>query len=618
MFFFQKILKNLYKNYNFDYFSAGNKEKSFIITKYYEEKAKKYSKNETENNIIIPIILFLPKDYEYIIYTTIISALENANKNSFYAFYLIVPSDFSKNIENQFLKINKIYKCDLYIIFVQSKFENLINKISNSSFPNYYHFLIGELIPKEINKCIYLGSDICVNKDLSGLFNIDIENNYLAGVVSFEEYFLEKKYRKKLNISSMKTYVNLDVLILNLKEIRKDNMTQKFIDLSKRNINFHTQDIINLACYGRIITLPLKYNVMTSKVKMDNPHLNELYKEEEIIDAKISPYIVHYSDKKKPWNGIQIYMEKYWWNIAKKTPFINLFSRENIYKIKIKQFWYKHFKKKLDFYRLRTFNEKIQWLKLYDSTPIKTILTDKYLVRSWIKEKIGEEYLIPLLGVYDNFEEINFKKLPNQFVIKCNHGSGYNIIVKNNSQLNMAKIKSKINTWMNQNYAFTSGLELHYRDIKPKIIIEQYMDDNTGDLRDYKVICFNGKPYFLWIDCNRHLNHKRNLYDLNWNQLPYKVNTKYSTFPSPKKPKSLDKMKDLAIILSKNFAFVRVDFYIINDKIYFGEMTFTSSSGTESISPKIFERRLSSLLVLPELAYNIDTGVYYKWKKNNI
>ena len=166
-----------------------------------------------------------------------------------------------------------------------------------------------------------------------------------------------------------------------------------------------------------------------------------------------------------------------------------------------------------------TFNEKIQWLKLYNSIPIKTRLADKYLVREYVKNKIGKEYLIPLLGVYDKFEEINFGMLPDKFVIKCNHGSGYNIIVKDKSKLNLKDIQTKINNWMNINYPFVYGMELHYRDIEPKIIIEEFMDDGTGDLKDYKITCFNGKPELIWVDSDRFTNHKRNLYDLNWKQL---------------------------------------------------------------------------------------------------
>ena len=540
--------------------------------------------------------------------------MESGNKNTYYTFYLIIPSNFSKIFTNQLLNIKIKYKCNIYFILLKGKTENLTNTIKNDTFLNYYLLLIGELIPKKINKCLYLSKNIYVNKDLSDLFNIDMKNNYIAGVVSPKFNFSENK--NYIKSSTNKTNINIDVLLVNLKQIRKDNMTQKFIELPKNNYNLKAEDIINIACYGKIIILPLKFNAMVSILKSFNPLLKNLFKEEDIIEANDSPYIINYSDEKKPWNNIDIYMEKYWWNIAKKTPFIHtVFSRENIYKNELKKFFYKYHKKKLDFDKLRSFNEKLQWLKLYDSTPIKTMLSDKYLVRKWIKEKIGEEYLIPLLGVYNKFEEIDFKILPNQFVIKCNHGSGYNIIVKNKSQFNLSKAKSTINKWMGENYAFKFGLELHYRDIEHKIIIEKYMDDNTGDLRDYKINCFNGKPFFLWVDSERHSNHKRNLYDLNWTQLPYKVNTKYSTFQSPKKPKCLNKMIELAFILSKNFAYVRVDFYVINNKIYFGEMTFESTSGTEDISPSNFERKLSSILILPELAYNIDTGEYYKWRK---
>lgn len=151
-------------------------------------------------------------------------------------------------------------------------------------------------------------------------------------------------------------------------------------------------------------------------------------------------------------------------------------------------------------------------------------------------------------------------------MIKCNHGCGYNIIVKDKSLLNLNITKYKIDKWMNTNFAFENGLELQYKNIKPKIIIEKYMDDDTGDLRDYKFHCFNGIPKFLWIDSNRHTVHKRNLYDLKWNQLPYKINTLYSTFPSPKKPKLLNRMIKLSAFLSKGFVYARIDLYNIGEK----------------------------------------------------
>ena len=173
------------------------------------------------------------------------------------------------------------------------------------------------------------------------------------------------------------------------------------------------------------------------------------------MEAKTAPHIIHYADKKKPWNSCDVYMRKYWWDIFKRTPFINnLIKSENIYKNEIKKWWNKSANNPLNIDNPQTFLEKIQWLKLYDSTPIKTMLTDKYLVREWVIEKIGEEFLTPLLAVYNRFEEIEFGIMPKQFVIKCNHGKGYNIFVKDKNRLNLTNTKSKLEKWMNENYAF--------------------------------------------------------------------------------------------------------------------------------------------------------------------
>lgn len=267
----------------------------------------------------------------------------------------------------------------------------------------------------------------------------------------------------------------------------------------------------------------------------------------------------------------------------------------------------------------RTFNEKIQWLKLYDSTPIKTRLADKYLVREWIKEKIGEKYLIPLLGVFDKFEDIDFNKLPNRFVIKCNHGSGWNIIVKDKSKLDLRTIKEKLDKWLHTNFAFLAGYELHYKNMSPKIIIEQYKEDDSGDLRDYKFLCFNGKVKYIWVDGERYSEHKRNLYDLEWNLIDKKIGEGkiYPNIDYCPKPHNLNKMIEFATLLSKGFPFVRVDFFESNKQLYFGEMTFTSASGIHLTEPKSFILELGNLIKLPTLAYNIDTGEYYKLPKKS-
>ncbi len=233
--------------------------------------------------------------------------------------------------------------------------------------------------------------------------------------------------------------------------------------------------------------------------------------------------------------------------------------------------WYKQVtKKSFDIENPKTFNEKIQWMKIYDNDPLKTQLSDKYLVREWVKEKIGEKYLIPLYGVWNSFDEINFNLLPEQFVLKTNHGCGYNIIVKNKTELNIRKTKKKINKWMKINYAFFSGFEFQYLNIKRKIIAEKYLENFDGDIYDYKVFCFNGKAESIMFlnDRKRHL--KMSFYDLNWNKLNYVYSYPLNKDIFPK-PKNLKLLIELAEKLAEGFPHVRVDFYILNDgSIKFG------------------------------------------------
>ena len=189
---------------------------------------------------------------------------------------------------------------------------SIARKIQYITSPTYYRLLIGDIFPEEFVKCIYLDVDICVNKDLSELFNIDIGNNYIAGVVDPRYFFSEKKNCKRLNLPSMKYYVNAGVLLMNIKQIREDNMTQKFIKLTTRTYDFQEQDILNIACYGKILTLPPKYNALITRLK-ENNLLRNLYSEQDIIEANNSPHIIHYIGVKKPWKSFDVYMEKYWW-----------------------------------------------------------------------------------------------------------------------------------------------------------------------------------------------------------------------------------------------------------------------------------------------------------------
>ncbi len=266
----------------------------------------------------------------------------------------------------------------------------------------------------------------------------------------------------------------------------------------------------------------------------------------------------------------------------------------------LKDWFYRCTGNELNLDNPQTFNEKIQWMKLYDSTPLKTQLADKYLVRDWVKEKIGEEYLIPLLGVWENFADIDFDKLPDKFVLKTNHGSAWNIIVTDKNKLNKQDAKRKFDEWLHTNFAYKAGLELHYKNIKPLIIAEKYIETDDGDLKDYKFLCFNGEVKYIWVDKDRYSGHKRNLYDIDWNLLPQKISEGrlWSNFKNCNKPKNFEKMLEFAKILSKNLAFVRVDFYENKNKLYFGELTFTSASGVHIFTPSSFNLELGQLIDL--------------------
>ena len=239
----------------------------------------------------------------------------------------------------------------------------------------------------------------------------------------------------------------------------------------------------------------------------------------------------------------------------------------------------------------QTYNEKINVSKLYMPTPEKTRLADKYLVREWISEKIGSEYLIPLLGVYDSFDEIDFNSLPQSFVIKCNHDSGSVTLVKDKHKIDIEVLRRKYDVLLKRNYAWM-GWEMHYRAIKPKIIIEKYMGEAVND---YKFLCFDGRPCYCWVDFNRYTNHKRNMYNLEWELQPFNQ-WHYGNYEGEaKRPECFGEMKRIAAVLCEGFGHVRVDLYVIGGKIYFGEMTFTNGNGFEEITPNEWNYKLGAL-----------------------
>lgn len=237
----------------------------------------------------------------------------------------------------------------------------------------------------------------------------------------------------------------------------------------------------------------------------------------------------------------------------------------------------------------RTFNEKLQWIKLYYKNDLLPICVDKYEVRQFIKECGCEAILNKLLWEGFNPNEIPFEELPNKFVIKVTHGQGFNIICKDKKKLNIPKTIKKLKRWLKVKYLLCYG-EWFYGIVKPRIIIEEFLDDGQNETPiDYKVYCFNGNPKIINAHVNRFTNHKSNLYDLEWNVIN-QVSIKYlDSNVYIEKPKELDQMLGYAKKLSSKFIHVRVDFYIVNSKIYFGELTFTDSAGFDKFSPREFD-----------------------------
>lgn len=228
----------------------------------------------------------------------------------------------------------------------------------------------------------------------------------------------------------------------------------------------------------------------------------------------------------------------------------------------------------------RTFSEKLQWLKIYNRKPIYVTMVDKAAAKEFVANQIGDEFIIPTLGIYDDIDDIVFDSLPEQFVMKCTHDSGGLVICKDKSTLDVEAARRKIKKGLNNCFYFQSR-EWPYKEVPRRIIIEKYIVDESGyELKDYKFFCFHGEVKFFKIDFDRGTNHRANYYDVNMNILPIGENV----CPPDEsrvfyKPKNFDKMIEIAEILSKDIPFVRVDLYNSNGKIYFGELTFFPASG---------------------------------------
>lgn len=244
----------------------------------------------------------------------------------------------------------------------------------------------------------------------------------------------------------------------------------------------------------------------------------------------------------------------------------------------------------------QTFNEKLQWLKLNDIHPEYTQMVDKAAAKDYVASIIGEKYIIPTLGIWNSVEEIEWEKLPNQFVVKSTGDSGGIVICKDKKQFNQKEARRKLKNLGERDY-YKYSLEYPYKDVPHRYIAEEYMEDESGwQLKDYKIFCFHGEPKFIEVDYDRYVGHKLNVYDLNWNFVDF-----YMTSPNDKdvhieRPAKLEEMLDIARKLSRGLKFVRVDLYSIGEKIYFGELTHYPGSGFIDFHPAEYDLKLGEML----------------------
>ena len=249
-----------------------------------------------------------------------------------------------------------------------------------------------------------------------------------------------------------------------------------------------------------------------------------------------------------------------------------------------------------------TYQDKLNWLKLYYRVPLHTKLVDKYAVREWVAEKIGEEYLVPLYGVYEQFEDIDFDKLPNQFVLKCTHDSGSVVICRDKQSFDMESAEKKIKKGLALKQFYLTR-EWPYKNVKPRVICEQYLYDNfIEDAPDYKFFCFNGKPKLIMVNSERRSTSgvKTNVYDLDWNLLSMREQDYPNNPKTDIKPQRIQEMIHLAEVLAKGLPHIRVDFNYVNNKIFFGEMTFFHTGGRTFFQPFEYNLLLGSWITLPE------------------
>lgn len=286
-----------------------------------------------------------------------------------------------------------------------------------------------------------------------------------------------------------------------------------------------------------------------------------------------------------------------WW-YSIKTLFIyqkrRFFSLRKDY---TKNVYIKKFGRVPDFSKPCTFSEKLCWIKLYDHNPLYTILADKIAVRNYVRERIGEQVLIPCYGVWDKAADISYSTLPDKFVLKCNHESGFVIICRDKATFDFQFARYQLATHLRMNYYYIHK-EWHYRDIPPRIIAEKLlMDDNKEDPVNYKIHCFNGVPQFIYVVKNKQGRAAYGFYSPAWNFLPFNIDNVPTEMFS--RPKQLENMLNIAVSLSRGLTYCRVDLYALQDCVYFGEITLIPGAGMLSFFPESYDLYWGQRLILP-------------------
>lgn len=612
-------------------------------------EVKKDDVNEEE---AISVVFAVNENYVHYLSVTLESILVNKKCKNPIRVY-VLHEYVSDNTLNYFAKIERP---DFQVIPVSvSKFvkEYNLKPRNHIGVEMYYRLFISDVLP-DIEKAIYLDADLVVNADLLDLYSINLGGNILGAVYNGTINYSAKKIIARLE-TDPREYINSGVLLIDVKNFRKNNIKDQSLDFLTINPNLSNpdQDALNKVCEGRIKLLPLKWNYIWLYNLLYSIEKDEEFKKycEYYLENCSNPFIVHYAGKDKPWNSDRGYINPklydLFWNYASKSPYYRELNRKasvqehpkNLFKgyyVKGKQGydyyksinarryaselsrWYRQKTgKRLDLTNPQSFNEKIQWIKLFDNSPLKTTLADKYLSRDWIANQIGEGYTVPLIGVWDSADEINFDNLPNKFVLKTNHGSGWNYIVNDKNKILPENVKLKLNLWLEKDYSFSSGFEMQYQKIERKIIAEEFIGDGLG-LIDYRFYCFNGVPRQIWVDkYSGTKDHIREIFDTDWNKLDFTC-----TWPKAKgeldtRPENYDEMLRISSILSKPFNFVRVDFFEVDSKLYVGELTFTPMSGLGKFNPPEYDLRLGKMLNLPTISFSKKISIKF-WNGANI